>query len=121
MLNRFNQVMDQLVVYTERMTSNIWFTKGLVFAQPLMLALTGKGMPREEAYALVEGLALQVNPQRFITDKGAHFQDLVMTDKHISELLTIAEREEIFDHSNKLPYIDEVFARFDFSQLEEKK
>lgn len=122
MLFRFNVTMEKLIVHKERMEENIHLTKGIIFAQSVMIALTEKGMAREEAYALLEELAFKVNPQTFLTDDGGRsFKDLVYEDEFIDSLLSTEELDQLFDHTNKVKYINEVYERFDFSQVKPKK
>lgn len=113
MLNRFNATMDNLVVNIERMEANINFTKGLVFAQPVMLALADKGMGREEAYELVDNIIGLISPQTFTAAGGFDFGQMVRNNEIIQGYLTHEELNGLFDHTNKVKYIDEVFARFD--------
>ena len=53
MITTFTKIIDQLLVYPARMKKNIELTHGLVHSQAVMLALTNKGMKREDAYAIV--------------------------------------------------------------------
>ena len=57
-LNRMAGVVEQLVVYAERMKANLNSLGGLVFSQRVLLALTQKGMSREESYAAVQRNAM---------------------------------------------------------------
>jgi len=47
-------VLDRLIVYPEHMRENLDRTHGLIFSQAVLLALTNKGMKREDAYRLVQ-------------------------------------------------------------------
>ena len=58
MLHRLTSILDQLVVYPEVMLENIYKTNGVIFAQRVMNALIDKGLSREEAYDLVQPLAM---------------------------------------------------------------
>jgi adenylosuccinate lyase len=60
MLHQFTRVMAGLHVYPENMLRNLARTEGLIFSQQVLLALTQKGMAREEAYTLVQGHALAI-------------------------------------------------------------
>ena len=59
MLDRFTWIVDGLVVYPERMRSNIDASHGLVFSHRLLLALVETGLPRGEAYGLVQRNAMR--------------------------------------------------------------
>ena len=58
MLVKFNALVGDLVVDTDRMDSNLESTRGLVFSQAVLLALIDKGMTRDQAYRIVQGHAM---------------------------------------------------------------
>ena len=58
-LNRLTSVIKDLVLYPENMLKNLNQTNGLYFSQSILLALTQEGMERENAYALVQKIAMQ--------------------------------------------------------------
>ena len=58
-LGRLASVVEQLVIYDERMRSNLDSMGGLVFSQRVLLALTQKGMSREDSYAAVQRNAME--------------------------------------------------------------
>ena len=60
MISLSSNVLDKLLVYPENMRKNIDLTHGLVFSQPVLLALTTKGMKREDAYRVVQKNAMGV-------------------------------------------------------------
>lgn len=98
-------LLDGLVVYPERMLENLNATRGLVFSGQLLLALTQKGVSREEAYVLAQRNAMKV------WDEGGEFRDLVLNDAEITEKLTTEEIEKVFDVKYYLRNVDKVFAR----------
>ncbi len=112
MLKRFTDTIEKLEVFPEQMKRNVDRTGGIVFAQRVMMKLTEKGMPRHEAYDLVEGLALSVKRGTFLTDDNKSFRDLVNNNITIVNLLSEKEVNECFDPRFSLKYIDRVFARF---------
>ena len=59
-LARLTQVVDKLLVYPENMARNLDRLGGLVHSQRVLLALTQKGISREEAYAFVQRNAMPV-------------------------------------------------------------
>ncbi len=59
MLGRFTGMMDKLIVYPERMLSNLNMTHGVIFSQMVLLALIEKGITREDAYAIVQKNAMK--------------------------------------------------------------
>ncbi len=59
MLAKARSVIDGLFVDTERMAANIDASFGLVFSQSVLLALVGSGMSRDDAYRIVQELAMK--------------------------------------------------------------
>ncbi|MCK4325972.1 adenylosuccinate lyase, partial [bacterium] len=54
MLNKFIEVMDNLVIYPGNMKKNLEKTKGLIFSETVLLELAKKGLSRKEAYRVVQ-------------------------------------------------------------------
>uniref|UniRef100_A0A7C4NV57 Adenylosuccinate lyase n=1 Tax=Thermodesulfobacterium geofontis TaxID=1295609 RepID=A0A7C4NV57_9BACT len=106
MLARLEGLLKNLVVYPENMKKNFNLLRGLIFSQQVMLCLTEKGMTREEAYRIVQELAMKV-----WQDKELNFKDLVLKDERISKFLSKGEIERIFDISYYLRYVDKIFER----------
>ncbi len=98
-------LLDGLVVYPENMLKNLNATHGLVFSGQLLLALTQKGVSREDAYVLAQRNAMKV------WDEGGEFRDLVMNDADIRAKLSDEEIEKVFDVKHYLRNVGKVFAR----------
>jgi adenylosuccinate lyase len=105
MLQRFAGLTESLVVYPERMRENLELTRGLAFSGTLLLALTRKGLTREEAYKLVQGHAMDT------WDKGGDFRERVLADPEIPRLLAKQEIERAFSLEEALRHVDAIFAR----------
>lgn len=105
MLNRFSNVIQKLTVFPENMKRNIDKTFGVIFSQRVLLALIDKGMAREDAYDVVQPLAMQA----WETERS--FKQLITQDPTVSEQLTEAEIEACFDHTYHLKNVDKVFAK----------
>jgi adenylosuccinate lyase len=106
MLTQFTNVMDKLIVYPGNMKKNIERSRGLVFSQPVLLALTRKGMKREDAYKIVQESAMQV-----WQSEDKNFQSLIASDLKIKSLLTEQEINECFDLAQSMKNIDYLFQR----------
>ena len=104
-LHRLTEVVDRLVVYPENMRRNLDRCGGLVHSQRVMLALTQKGMSREDAYA-----AVQRNAMRSLRGEG-DFKSLVGGDPAIGKHLGSAELNQLFDLEYHLKHVDTIFAR----------
>jgi adenylosuccinate lyase len=98
-------LLDTLIVYPENMLKNLALTRGLVFSGQLMLALTQKGVSREEAYAWTQRNAMKV------WDEGGDYQALVKEDAAISLHLNGEEIARVFDLKHYLRNVNSVFAR----------
>jgi adenylosuccinate lyase len=105
MLARVTRLVKNLQVYPENMAANLNLTRGLVFSQSLLLALIDKGLARDAAYRLVQRPAMQV------WEEGGEFAQRVKADAEISQHLTPAEIEAIFDLRRYFRHVDEIFAR----------
>ena len=105
MLQRFIAIMKSLVVFPERMARNLDLTGGLIYSQRLMLELTRKGTPRDQAYRLVQKYAMQS------WKMGKRFEQLVRKDPLIKKHLSQRELEDCFDPAYYLKYQDTLFRR----------
>lgn len=106
MLDKFIKIMQNLLVYPENMLKNINKTHGLVFSQRALLALVDKGISRERAYELVQRNALEA------WHSSQDFQELLLADSEVSDLLNLAEIKALFNFDYHLAQIDTVFKRF---------
>jgi adenylosuccinate lyase len=104
-LAKATSLLDTLIVYPERMLENINLTRGLVFSGQLLLALTQKGVSREDAYIFAQRNAMKV------WDEGGEFKALVMQDADISSRLSPEEIARVFDLKHYLRNVEKVFAR----------
>jgi adenylosuccinate lyase len=104
-LKRLTGVIDKLLVYPENMQRNLDRLGGLVHSQRVLLALTQKGMSREESYAAVQRNAMPV------WRGEGNFLDLLKTDKDVSALLSNAELESLFDLGYHTKHADTIFRR----------
>ena len=105
MLAKTTLLLDSLVVFPENMLRNLNLTRGLVFSGQLMLALTQKGVSREDAYVYTQRNAMKV------WDEGGEYKDLVMKDADISSHLSEEESARVFDLNHYLRNVDKVFVR----------
>ena len=106
MLAEMTEVLDGLVIYPERMRENLQVGGGLAFSQNVLLALVDAGLPRDEAYAIVQDAAATA------WDDDASFRELVTSDPRVRERL--GERlDELFDPAAALRNLDVVFDRLE--------
>lgn len=98
-------LLDGLIAYPENMLKNLQATRGLVFSGQLMLALTQKGVTREDAYLWTQRNAMRV------WDEGGDYLQLIKEDADISAKLTAEEIDRVFDLRHYLRNVEKVFAR----------
>ncbi len=104
-LAKATSLLDTLVVFPENMLKNLNLMRGLVFSGQLMLALTQKGVSREDAYVMTQRNAMKV------WDEGGEYRDLVMADADITAQLSEDEIARVFDLKHYLRNVDKVFER----------
>ncbi|NNU85005.1 adenylosuccinate lyase [Geobacillus sp. BMUD] len=105
MLNRFANIVKNLLVYPENMKKNMERTFGLIYSQRVLLALIDKGMTREEAYDLVQPKAMEA------WERQVPFRSLLEADERITSRLTKEELDDCFDYRHHLKHVDTIFAR----------
>ena len=105
MLARMTGIVENLVVYPERMESNLNKTGGLFFSQQVLLMLTQKGLIRDQAYRLVQKNAMRV------WREGLDFKTLLLEDPDIGAYVTAEEIEAVFDLGYHLKHVDTIFNR----------
>ena len=105
MLNRFNGIVENLVVHEDNMLKNTDKFGGIVFSQKVLLTLVSKGLSREDAYSIVQRNALDA------FNNHGNFKENLLNDKDIMNLITPQELETIFDKKAFLQNIDKIYAR----------
>jgi len=104
-LVRLAGVIEKLLVYPARMQANLDRLGGLVHSQRVLLALTQKGVSREDAYRLVQRNAMPV------WEKGGDFLANLKADADVAAALSDAELEALFDLGYHLKHVDTIFRR----------
>ncbi|MEM1275067.1 MAG: adenylosuccinate lyase [Pseudomonadota bacterium] len=104
-LARLTSVIDRLVIYPDNMIANMNKFRGLVHSQRVLLALTQKGVSREDSYRLVQRNAMKV------WEQGADFMAELKADPEVTAALNEAEIEEKFDLSYHTKHVETIFAR----------
>ena len=105
MLHRMAAIVGGMVVYPERMLRNIESTRGVVFSGRLLLALTARGMRREDAYRVVQSHAMAA------WEGGPDFRQRVAADPEVRALMNEQELAEVFRLESYLTHVDAIFAR----------
>ena len=102
MLDRFAWLVDGLTVYAERMRANVASSHHLFFSQRLLLALVASGLARDDAYRLVQRLAMRA------WDEELDFVELVRAD---AEIAARVDLDAVFDLDPYTRHTDVVFER----------
>ena len=105
MLARFTSLIKNLLVYPERMRANLNLTKGIFYSQRILLELTQRGLPREDAYHLVQRNAFQAWQEQI------DFKDALARDPEITRHLSKKEIDGYCDPGFFSSHVDEIFAR----------
>ena len=104
-LARLAGIIDKLVVYPGNMQKNLERLGGLIHSQQVMIALTQKGVAREDAYAVV-----QRNAMRVWQGEG-DFLTFLTADQEVRQHMSEAELRENFDLGYHLKHVDTIFQR----------
>jgi len=112
-LHRLAGVIENLVVYPEKMKANMDRLGGLHNSQRFLLALTQAGEQRESAYRLVQRNAMKVW-EMFRTQGNAGdgaFLNNILADKDVMKLLSEEQVRNMFDDGYHLKHVETIFAR----------
>jgi adenylosuccinate lyase len=105
MLARLTGLIKNLLIYPERMKKNLELMRGLPFSEGVLLALTRKGITREEAYQVVQENAMKV----WSGEKD--FEELLKEDSRIKKWLTSKELAYLFDLGHTLKNVEVIMKR----------
>jgi adenylosuccinate lyase len=104
-LARLASIVDRLIVYPAAMQKNLDRLGGLIHSQRVLIALTQKGVPREEAYRLVQRNAMKV------WGGESDFLSLLKADKDVRAKLSDKELEANFNLDHHFRHVDTIFKR----------
>ncbi len=107
MLERFRQLVEGMRVYPERMLENLESSYGLVFSQPVLLALVEAGMTRDDAYRVVQRNAMRA------WDERRPFRELLQADPDVTNTLDAARLDACFDLKRALANVGRTFDALD--------
>ncbi len=102
-LNLFHEILKNIVVNKDRMLKNMEISKGLYFSSKVLVALTEKGMSRDEAYDVVQKCAME----SWNSDKS--FKEVLLLDENVRKYLSAEDIEDIFDPWEFLKHRDYIF------------
>ena len=105
MLNRFGNILENLVVFQENMLKNIYLTHKVIFAQRVMTALINKGLSRESAYDLVQPIAMKA------WFEGQDYKELLSQNETVMSHFTSEELDQCFTLEYYLKQVPAIFER----------
>jgi len=105
-LHRMAGIIDKLVVYPATMQKNLDRLGGLIHSQRVLIALTQKGVAREDAYRLVQRNAMKV-----WSGESGDFLGLLKADEDVRAKLSDKELEANFDLAHHFKHVDTIFKR----------
>jgi adenylosuccinate lyase len=106
MFDKMINLIDNLLIYPEKMLENLNLTRGLVFSQKVLLKLVEKGASREDAYKIVQTPAMKV-----WQDKNSDLSSELKQSENARMYLSEEEIDSIFDNSQMLKNLDYIFKR----------
>jgi len=105
MLNRLTSLVENLIVYPQKMKANLERMGGLIHSEAVLLLLTKKGLSREEAYGVVQRNAMKA------WEEGGDFKTLLSRDETIRRHLSGEELDRALDVRSHLKHVDDIFQR----------
>ncbi len=105
LLVRLTRVIERLLVYPEKMKTNLEKHGKLVYSEAVLLKLVESGLTREEAYVLVQRNAMKS------WEQGADFETEVRKDHDISGRLSGKDFKEVFDPKHALRHVETIFKK----------
>ncbi len=114
-LNQFASMTEKLVINEGNIKRNLELTNGLLFSQTVLLKLIEKKMRREEAYKIVQTVAMKCWKEKI------SFLNLLMEDKNVMKYLSETELRAIFNYDNSKKNVDFIFNRVGLGNKKKKK
>ncbi len=114
MLGDLTRVVDGLVVFPDRMRENLEAHGGIAYSQSVLLALVEAGLPRDEAYRVVQGAAAQA------WDDGRSFREAVTADPEVRDALDDDALGALFDPARFLRNLGPMFERLEKLPVEDR-
>jgi adenylosuccinate lyase len=105
MLHEMIEILGRLTVHTDRMIANLNATNGLIYSQPVLLALVDAGMDRHEAYQVVQAHAHST------CNDGPALLDALLADPAVAQAVDKRTLERLFDPRSQLGHVEAIFAR----------
>ena len=106
MLEKARYMISNLRVFEDKVRKNIAVTGGLIYSQRVMLALIDKGMSREDAYTLIQKIALKC------WEEQSSFEVAIRENEQVKNMLRTEELDALFVPDYYLRNVDKIYERF---------
>lgn len=104
-LNQFDKIIENIVVNEDNIRKNLELTNGLLFSQTVLLKLIEKKMKREQAYKIVQTVAMKCWKEK------VSFLGLLKKDREVLKYLSHKELDDVFNYDKSKRNIDFIFRR----------
>ena len=104
-LVRLNNLIKNLNIYPKKMRKNLEITQGLFFSQRVLLELTNSGFTREQAYSMVQKIAMKS------WKSNTSFYQNILNEKNISKKIPVNKLKKLFDLNYHTKRINVIFKR----------
>lgn len=104
-LNRMINVLDNLLVYPEKMMYNLNLTNGLIHSQKVLLFLAKKELKRQEAYVMVQRSAMRT------WEEKVPFLTSLKENEELMQHINAEELENLFSYEHIFKSVDYIFER----------
>jgi len=104
-LQRTIKLIDNLVVYPDKMYENLNLTFGLIHSQKVLLELSRKGFPRQKAYEIVQRCAMRT------WDEKKPFIESLTEDAELMQVMAKDELEQLLSYDKVFESVDYIFKR----------
>jgi adenylosuccinate lyase len=105
MLQRLTNLFRNLVVYPDRMKTNMEITRGLYHSEAILLSLIKKGLTRQDAYKLTQSIAMRCFREHL------DFVENLKEDERLGVYLTTDEIDRITDDTHYFEQVETIFKR----------
>ncbi len=104
-IHRLTGILRELKVKSDQMTSNLEKLSGIIHSHRIMIALTDKGMPKDEAYRLVQKASFEG------IETKSNLLKILLEDQRVLNLITESELSDLFDPNFFQKEIDGIYRR----------
>ena len=104
-ISRLSNVIENIGVNDDNISSNLDKLNGLIYSQRILLILTQRGFSREKSYEIVQRNASKS------WDSNIDFKQIIMDDEEINNLLSSDEINELFSLEYHLKHVDYIFKK----------